>query len=124
MAKEKKVKAQADIDESISGVLSFFDPNYNFLGNGLNYYISSQTSDKPDQGYENSLVTLGLGTSFEQYRNVEANLGLFAAYDDLSTTSDASDSLKNKLVNIMSLACSTVSHSIKEIENLCQHQEL
>ena len=93
----KRVKAQADIDEeSISGVLSFFDPNYNFLGNGLNYYISSQTSDKPDQGYENSLVTLGLGTSFEQYRNVEANLGLFAAYDDLSTTSDASDSLKKQ----------------------------
>ena len=71
--------------ESLSGILNYSDPNYDFLGNTLNYYVSSETNDKPDQGYENSLTSLGIGTSFEQFRDVYLSLGLNASHDDLRT---------------------------------------
>ena len=82
--------------ESLTGTLNFNDPNYDFLGNSFNYYLSSETNDKPDQGYENSLTSIGLGTAFEQYRNVNLNLGLNASHDDLRTNSGASSSLKKQ----------------------------
>ena len=45
-----------DLDEeSLLGV-SFKDPNYDKLGNSLNYYVRSEGNDKPDQGYENTVV--------------------------------------------------------------------
>ena len=43
--------------ESLSGVLSYTDPNYDFLGNSINYSLSSTNNDKPNQGYENSIVS-------------------------------------------------------------------
>ena len=66
----------------------------------LNYSISSQGNDKPDQGYENTVIGASLGTSFEQYRDLRASLGLSASYDDLRTFGSASSSLKNKVGNI------------------------
>ena len=93
----KAVTLDFEIDsESLTGALSFNDPNYDFLGNSLNYSIASETNDKPDQGYENSLTSLSIGTGFEQYRNVDLNLGLSASYDDLRTDSSASSSLKKQ----------------------------
>ena len=53
-------------------------------------------NDRPNQGYENSIVSGSIGTSFEQYRNVKVNLGLSASYDDLSTDGSASSSLKKQ----------------------------
>ena len=93
----KQVSFDIDVDqESLQGTLNYSDPNYNFLGNSINYSISSETNDKPDQGYENSLISAGIGTSFEQYKDVTASLGLSASYDDLRTNSAASDSLKKQ----------------------------
>ena len=93
----KTVGFAVEIDEeSLSGTLNYVNPNYDFLGNSLNYFLSSEKNDKPDQGYENSVVSAGLGTSFEQYRNVIASLGLSASYDDLRTDNTASDSLKKQ----------------------------
>ena len=62
--------------ESLSGQLSFVDPNYDFLGNSLRYSIASEQNDKPDQGYENSIISAFIGTGFEQYKNVNINLGI------------------------------------------------
>ena len=93
----KAVTLDFEIDsESLTGALSFNDPNYNFLGNSLYYAIASETNDKPDQGYENSLTSFSIGTGFEQYRNVDLNLGLSASYDDLRTDSSASSNLKKQ----------------------------
>ena len=93
----KTVGFAVEIDEeSLSGTLNYVNPNYDFLGNSLNYFLSSEKNDKPDQGYENSVVSAGLGTSFEQYRDVIASLGLSASYDDLRTDNTASDSLKKQ----------------------------
>ena len=93
----KQVDFAVDFDEeSLSGRLNFTDPNYDFLGNALNVYISSTGNDKPDQGYENTTVATGISTSFEQYKNVFATLGIDASYDDLRTFDSASASLKKQ----------------------------
>ena len=93
----KSVSFDLEVDkESFTGTLNYNDPNYDFLGNTINYSISSQTNDKPDQGYENSIISAGVGTSFEQYKDVFLSLGLNASYDDLRTTSAASTSLKQQ----------------------------
>ena len=69
------------LDEGLSGELTYSNPNYDFLGNSL-YSIASVSNDKPDQGYENSIISGGIGTSFEQFRDLN-DLGLSASFDDL-----------------------------------------
>ncbi len=97
LGKGKRVNFEIEVDEeSLEGTLNFNDPNYNFLGNSLNYSISSESNDKPDQGYENSVFSAGIATSFEQYKNIFASLGLNASYDDLRTDGSASSSLKKQ----------------------------
>lgn len=83
-------------DETFTGALNYIDPNYDFLGNAINYSLSSQTNDKPLQGYENSITTAGIGTTFEQYKDVYLSLGLNASHDDLRTNSAASTSLQKQ----------------------------
>ncbi len=101
----KSVSFDAEItDTSLRGTINYSDPNYDFLGNSINYYVSSTSNDKPDQGYENTLVTAGVNTSFEQYQDLFANLGLSASYDDLRTTGAASDSLKKQSGDFNELA--------------------
>ena len=93
----KSVSFDIEVDaESFTGQLNYADPNYNFLGNTLNYNIASQSNDKPDQGYENSIISAGIGTSFEQYKNIFLSLGLNASHDDLRTDSSASTSLQKQ----------------------------
>ena len=93
----KAVEFQMDIDEeSLSGVLSLSDPNYDYLGNSLNYFLKSESNDKPNQGYENTVISAGLGTSFEQYKDLKASLGTSFTYDDLRTLDSASSSLKKQ----------------------------
>ena len=90
--------------DSLKGTVSYSDPNYDFMGNSINYYVSTSTNDKPDQGYENNLTTAGINTSFEQFKNVYASLGISAAYDDLKTQSTASESLKKQSGTFSELA--------------------
>ena len=93
----KVVAFEADIDEeSFIGRLNYSNPNYNFLGNSINYFIENQSNDKPDLGYENSVISTGIGTSFEQYRDTRVRLGMSASYDDLRTDSSASSSLQRQ----------------------------
>ena len=66
------------------------------LGNQNRYSVSSTKNDKPNQGFENSIFTTAVGTSFEQYRNIYTSLTLYASHDDLRTNSSASTSLQNQ----------------------------
>ena len=67
----KKVDFSLEVDaESLGGILRYSDPNYNFLGNSISYYISSEDNDKPDQGYENTIISTGVSTTFEQYKKI------------------------------------------------------
>jgi len=91
----KKVGFQVALSsESLKGKLDYTNPNYDFLGNSLRYSLYSDTNDKPNQGYENTLIGAGISTSFEQYKDLYAKLGLNVSYDDLKTDSSASKSLK------------------------------
>ncbi len=82
--------------ESLSGRVNYIDPNYNFLGNSINYFVSSTENDKPDQGYENTLFAAGVNTSFEQFKDIYTSLGLSVSYDDLRTLDSASANLKKQ----------------------------
>ena len=89
------LEIQAD-EESLIGDFSYTDPNYNFLGNSITYSLLSERNDKPDLGFENSIISAAIGTSFEQYKDVKVRLGIQASYDDLQTEDSASDSLKKQ----------------------------
>ena len=80
------------------------DPNYDFLGNSIRYSVSSTNNDKPDQGYENTVLSANVGTSFEQYRDLKVSLGLNASYDDLRTNNEASSALKKQSGEFSELA--------------------
>ena len=92
--------------ESVKGEFSYINPNYDLLGNSIRYNLTNVTNDKPDQGYENKLVSIGVGTGFEQYKDVFTNLSLNATYDDLRTTGSASDSLKKQAGEYSEIAAS------------------
>ena len=91
-------------NETIKGQFSYTNPNYDLLGNSLTYQLANVTNDKPDQGYENKLMSFGAGTTFEQYKNIFTNLSLTASYDDLKTNSSASESLKKQKGQFSELA--------------------
>ena len=97
LGKGKKIKFELEVDEeSLAGDIQYLDPNYNFLGNEISYNLFSRNNDKPDQGFENTLVGFGINTKFEQYKNIFTSLGLSASYDDLQTLSSASTALKKQ----------------------------
>jgi len=97
MGEGKSVGVDVNIsEESLVGFLRYSDPNYDFLGNSINYSLASEKNDKPNQGYENSVISAGIGTAFEQYKNVRVSLGANASYDDLKTDNSASASLKKQ----------------------------
>ena len=101
----KSLSFDVELDEeSLAGHLVFTNPNHNFLGNSLYYNLSSEKNDKPDQGYENSIISAGTGISFEQYKDVSVSLSLQATYDDLTTLDSASNSLKNQAGSFSELA--------------------
>ena len=83
-------------EESIKGAISYINPNYDYLGNAIAYSVSSSSNDKPDQGYENSLTSAAINTTFEQYKDFYTSLGLSLSYDDLQTQDSASSSLKKQ----------------------------
>ena len=82
--------------ESIIGTFSYNNPNYDFLGNSIYYAASSQRNDKPSLGYENTVQSFDISTTFEQYKDTFTSLGLHASYDDLKTDDTASDNLKKQ----------------------------
>ena len=93
----KKIGFDMELDqESLRGTISYTNPNYDFLGNSLSYSLSSITNDKPNQGYENSLISADVSTTFEQFQDVYATLGLSASFDDLTTDETASNSLQKQ----------------------------
>jgi len=82
--------------ETFSGGLSLSDPNYKFSGNSLNYFVKNTTNDKPDSGFKNNVINAGVGTKFEQYKNIYVSPNLTASFDQLKVESTASDSLKKQ----------------------------
>ncbi len=92
---ELSTSIEAD-EESLKGQIKVIDPNYNFSGNSVGYIISSTSNDKPEAGYENKLMSMGINTTFEQYRDVYLTTAVNLNYDDLQVQDSASASLKKQ----------------------------
>ncbi len=100
---EVSTSIEAD-EESLKGQVRVIDPNFNFSGNSVGWIVSSTSNDKPDAGYKNSLMTSGINTTFEQYKDVYLTAALNLNYDDLEVQSTASDSLKKQAGTFTDLA--------------------
>jgi len=93
----KRVNFELELSQdSMKGQINYQNPNYDLLGNSLNYNLTNVSNDKPDQGFENKLLSTGISTSFEQFKNIYTSLGVDLSYDDLRTTNNASSSLKKQ----------------------------
>ena len=62
----------------------------------MNYFVENTQNDKPNSGFKNNIITTGIGTRFEQYRNVYLSPGLNFSFDDLKVDNTASESLKKQ----------------------------
>ena len=92
-----QVSANADVSQdSLRGSLSFTDTNYNFTGKSLTYNLENIKNDKPDSGYENSLIGAGIGVSYEKFKDIYFAPGVKFSVDDLSTDETASELLKKQ----------------------------
>ena len=97
LGKGIKVSTFADVSaESFTGGVEFNNPNHNFSGNALNYFLTNTSNDKPDSGFKNNISKTGIGTRFEQYKNIYLAPSLTLSYDDLKVQSTASESLKKQ----------------------------
>ncbi len=100
---ELSTSVEAD-EESLKGQVKVIDPNYNFSGNSVGWIVSNTTNDKPDAGYKNNLASMGINTTFEQYKDVYLSTAVNLNYDDLEVDSTASDSLKKQAGTFTDLA--------------------
>ena len=97
LGKGINVNTSLDISaETFTGGINVNNPNYNFSGNSINYFIENTKNDKPDSGFENNIISTGIGTSFEQYKDVFLSPSLSLSYDDLKVDNTASSSLKKQ----------------------------
>ena len=100
IGKGLKVSANAEVsNQSVRGGLNIVNPNYNYSGNKVFGGFSSKKTDRPESGYENTIVNLNLGTEFEQYKNIFLAPDLNFTVDDLTVDSSASESLKKQAGN-------------------------
>ncbi len=83
-------------EHSVRGGVEVINPNYNYTGNSVDFNIFSKKTDNPDSGFENTLTSFGIGTRFEQYKNVYLGPHLELAFDDLKVDSTASSTLKRQ----------------------------
>ena len=102
----KFIKSFNISEESLKGQIAINQPNFNYTGNALNLRISSLTNDKPDSGYENSAITLGAGTKFEQYKDIYIAPNLNLTSDKLTVQSTASENLKKQAGTFTDLSLS------------------
>ena len=97
LGKGVTVSANADFSaDSVSGSLSLTDPDYNFTGKELSYYLKSVQNDKKDSGYENDVIGAGVSLSYEKFKDIYFSPGLSLTYDDLTTDNTASALLKKQ----------------------------
>ena len=103
----KGVRVNASLEgssESLKGSLLYSNPNYDFYGNALSYEISSTTNDRPDSGFENSLISLGIATNYEQFEDIFFSPSLKLTLDDLEVDNTASSNLKKQAGSFTDLA--------------------
>ena len=84
-------------DDSIKGRFLVTNPNYNNSDKSIKTSIESSTSDfMSTSGYKTSRTGFSIGTEFEQKNDLFVNLEFSNFYEDLETTSSATDIVKKQ----------------------------
>ena len=97
LGKGVSLSAAAELrSDSLKGSLSITDPDYNFTGKELTYYLQNETNDRPDSGYENNVIGGGISISYEKFKDIYLSPGISLVFDDLKTDSSASALLKKQ----------------------------
>ena len=98
LGKGATLSANAEVSQdSLSGSLSYTDPDYNFTGQELSYFIKNVKNDKSDSGYENNILGAGITLSYEKFKDIYFSPGLSLEYDDLKTDDTASQLIKKTI---------------------------
>jgi len=83
--------------ESIRGTVSLDNPNYNGTNRSLNLSGQSTITDRlTDFGYKSNKTGLSLGSGFEYYDDLYLNRGFSVFTEKLTTSSNASASIKKQ----------------------------
>ena len=94
------IKLDTDLtltDDTIKGKFSVINPNYNNSDKKIKTTIESSTNDyMTTSGYKTSRTGFSIGTEFEQKNDLFMNLELSNFYEDLETSSSATDIVKKQ----------------------------
>ena len=84
-------------DDSIKGKFSVINPNYNNTDKSIKTSLESSTNDfMTSSGYKTSRTGFSIGTEFEQFTDLYVNLELSNFYEDLETSSTATNIVKKQ----------------------------
>ena len=84
-------------EDSIRGLFSVTNPNFNYTDKSLSTSVESTNVDKlTDSGYKSTKTGFSFGTGFEQFQNVYFTPRLSNFYEDISTKDTASANLKKQ----------------------------
>ncbi len=98
LGKGIKLSSSLDLTEdSIRGLFSVTNPNFNYTGKSLSTSVESTNVDKlTDSGYKSTKTGFTFGTGFEQFQNVYFTPKLSNFYEDITTKDTASANLKKQ----------------------------
>ena len=97
LGKGISISTNLDVNsETFTGGVTIINPNYKYSGNALNYFVENTINDKPDSGFKNNIISTGIGTKFEQYKDIYLSPNLSFSYDDLKVESTASSNLQKQ----------------------------
>ena len=84
-------------DDSIKGKFSASNPNFRNSDKSIKTSLESSSEDfMSDSGYKTSRTGVSVGAGFEQKNNLFVNLELSNFYEDLETSSSATDIIKKQ----------------------------
>ena len=84
-------------EDSIRGLFSVTNPNFNYTDKSLSTSVESTNVDKiTDSGYKSTKTGFTFGTGFEQFQNVYFTPRLSNFYEDITTKDTASENLKKQ----------------------------
>ena len=95
----KGIKLNSNLNfgtQKILGSISYYDPDFNSSGRGLNNYLAIENNDFDNAGYKNKLITLSTSLDYEFLDKVFLNPGVSIDYDKVDANSDASNIIKKR----------------------------
>ncbi len=99
----KNIKLTTDVrttEDTLRGSFSVINPDFNYSGKTLITSLERSDTDKmADSGWKADKTGFTIGTRYQQYENTFFSPSIKTNIEDLTTTSEASDSLKEQSGN-------------------------